>query len=124
MNKSVLSGLKNLLAALSMAALASTGMSYVTTVQAAEEGHASGGGHSSGGGSKGGSGHSATEGESGHKGSSSSGGASKSLEGKVFGSGAAGDEHGAGKGKGKGPKYKGGKSGESSQEEGGHSHDK
>jgi hypothetical protein len=114
--------LKNLLVALSVAALASTGMGYITTAQA--EDHASGhssGSHSSGSGGKGGSDHSSTE--SGHK-DGGSGGGSKSLEGKVFQSGGATDEHGSsGKGKGKGPKYKGGKSGESSPDEG-HSHDK
>jgi hypothetical protein len=112
--------LKNLLAALSVVALASTGMGYITTAQA-EGDHASGGGHASGSGGKGGSSHSSTE--SGHKDGGSGGGGSKSLEGKVFHSGGATDEHGSGKGKGKGPKYKGGKSGESSPDEG-HSHDK
>lgn len=113
--------LKKLLVALSVAALASTGMGYIATAQA--EDHASGhssGSHSSGSGGQGGSGRSA---DSGHKDGASSGGGSKSLEGKVFHTSGATDEHGSGKGKGKGPKYKGGKSGESSPDEG-HSHDK
>jgi hypothetical protein len=90
--------MKNLLAALSLVALASTGMGYITTAQA-EEGHSGGhssGGHSSGSGGKGGSGHSS--GASGHKDGGSGGGSSKSLEGKVFHSGGAADEHGSGKG--------------------------
>jgi len=117
MNRSSSSGLKNLFAALSVVALASTGMGYIATAQA--EDHSSGS-HSSGSGGKGGSGHSATD--SGHK-DGSSGGGSKSLEGKVLHSGGAATDHGAGKGKGKGPKYMGGKSGQSSPDEG-HSHDK
>lgn len=114
--------LNKLLAALSVVAFVSGSMGHIAAAQAKEGGagdHSSSS-HSSGSGSKGGADHSS--GESGHK-DGASGGGSKALEGKVFNTGGVTDEHGGGKGKGKGPKYKGGKSGESSPDEG-HTHDK